>query len=283
MPARGAISVAGRSSPPAGALAWSARLLVATSWISGAIFAAYILAFFGGTAAAGLAERWNGSLPGLFDRRNLIASIAIGLHFLAGGILLLLGPVQLIGAVRRRAPALHRQLGRAYVVAAALAGVGGLAFIFGRGTIGGPIMDVGFGVYGALMLLCAIMAFNTARHRQYEQHRAWAIRLFALTIGSWLYRMEYAFWFLAAGGIGHNRGLNGWFDAVMVFFFYIPNLAVAELFIRALRRRRDPRFDAGIAVMATAASVFIIAATWSFTARRWLPGIVEGAAAFAAA
>ncbi|CCV13954.1 hypothetical protein MESS4_610061 [Mesorhizobium sp. STM 4661] len=62
-------SVVGRQAArPAGgphgaALRWSARLLVAASWISGAIFAAYIIAFFGGVALAGAGERWNESLP----------------------------------------------------------------------------------------------------------------------------------------------------------------------------------------------------------------------------
>ena len=42
---------------PLRGLLWSARLLVATSWISGFLFGTYILLFFGGTALAGTAER----------------------------------------------------------------------------------------------------------------------------------------------------------------------------------------------------------------------------------
>ncbi|APO76998.1 hypothetical protein AM571_PA00111 (plasmid) [Rhizobium etli 8C-3] len=50
----------------------------------------------------------------------------------------------------------------------------------GQGTIGGRLMDVGF------------------RHlrRVDGVARAWAFRLFSLTIGSWLYWMEYGLWFL---------------------------------------------------------------------------------------
>ncbi len=45
------------------ALRWSARLLVAASWVSAAIFAAYILDFFGGVAVGGDSQRWNEALP----------------------------------------------------------------------------------------------------------------------------------------------------------------------------------------------------------------------------
>ncbi|CCV13953.1 DUF2306 domain-containing protein [Mesorhizobium sp. STM 4661] len=214
--------------------------------------------------------------PDLYDGRSLLATAAIGAHFIAGGVLLLLGPVQLIGGVRRAVPWLHRWLGRIYVISAGLAGLGGLGFILEKGTIGGPLMDVGFGLYGALMVLCATMAYVHARSGRYERHRAWAIRLFALTIGSWLYRMEYGAWFLLSGGLGTGSGFTGWFDAIMMFFFYVPNLIVAELFIRARRRDRGAVVSLGAATLLLAASAFIIFATWSFTARNWGPGMISG-------
>src|SRR3546814_5621501 len=99
-------------------------------------------------------------------------------------------------------------------------------------------MDIGFAIYGALMILCAERAFTHARQRRFDAHRAWAIRLFALTVGSWLYRMEYALWYLVMGDLGTDH-FRGWFDAIMTFFFYIPNLAVAEFFIRAGTGKRS--------------------------------------------
>src|SRR3546814_11556108 len=90
----------------------------------------------------------------------------------------------LFRSIRRAAPRLHRWLGRLYVGAAAIAGVGGLGFILVKGTIGGTVMDIGFAIYGALMILCAERAFTHARQRRFDAHRAWAIRLFALTVRS---------------------------------------------------------------------------------------------------
>lgn len=258
---------------------WSAALLFTTSWISGLVFAAYIVAFFGGVLLAGAGERWNESLPGLYDRASPMAIVAIGVHLVAGAVLLLLGPVQFIGRLRRSVPALHRWLGRLYVVSAALAGVGGLGFILAKGTVGGPVMDIGFALYGALMVMCAGLAFFHARARRVTQHRAWAIRLFALTVGSWLYRMEYGAWFLVAGGAGTGRGFTGWFDMVMAFFFYIPNLIVAEHVIRSHRSSQGALARIGSATLMVAASIFIAFVTWIFVngawGRRMISGLME--------
>jgi len=258
------------------ALRWSARLLVVVSWIGGAIFAAYIVAFFGGMALGGAAGRWNESLPGLFDPVTPIAVGAIGAHFIAGSVLLLLGPVQLIGAVRRRLPALHRWLGRVYVISAGLAGLGGLVFIAVRGTVGGTVMDIGFGLYGVLMVLCAWMAFVRARAGRFDAHRAWAIRLFALTVGSWLYRMEYGSWFLLTGGVGVGRDFSGAFDMVMAFLFFLPNLLVAEFFIRARQGQRGSLATLGASAALLAASGLVAVVTFVFTRGAWGQRMASG-------
>ncbi|MDB5703672.1 MAG: hypothetical protein JWN66_788 [Sphingomonas bacterium] len=256
-------------------LRWSARFLVAISWFSAALFGAYILAYYGGAIHAGAPQRWNETLPRLYEAATPLATLAIGAHFATGGILLLLGPIQLIGAIRRRVPAVHRWLGRLYVLAAAIAGTGGLTFIATKGTVGGAPMDLGFGLYGLLMVIAAAQTYRHARARRIEVHRGWAIRLFALAIGSWLYRMEYGFWFLAVGKTGHASDFTGWLDMVMAFFFYLPNLAVAELFIRARRTASVPARGLA-AVVLFAATAFLTLATWVFANNFWLPGIRTG-------
>lgn len=253
----------------------AATLLVAACWVSSALFGAYILAFYGGTAASDPA-RWNETLPRLHEAATPLANLAIGAHFATGGILLLLGPIQLIGTVRRAVPALHRWLGRLYVLAAGIAGAGGLGFILAKGTVGGAPMSLGFGLYGALMVVAAGFTYSHARARRLEQHRAWAIRLFALAIGSWLYRMEYGFWFLAFGRIGHTGTFSGWFDIVMAFFFYLPNLAIAEAFIRARRAASGTPLRLAATAVLLGAAAFVILATWEFAGSYWLPGIASG-------
>lgn len=261
---------------PTSVVRWSGGALVAATWVSGALFGLYILLFFGGAVAHGALDRWNESLDHLHPANAPAATAGIGFHFLAGGLLLILGPIQLIGRVRRAVPALHRWLGRLYVLSAGIAGIGGLTFILVNGTIGGPVMNVGFGLYGALVASSALIAYAHARARRFDRHRAWAIRLFALVVGSWLYRMEYGFWLMAFGPIGHAHDFRGPFDAVMAFFFYLPNLMVAEFFIRGRRDSGTVAMKAGASLVLLAATAFVVTATIYFTANYWGPGMVSG-------
>lgn len=252
----------------------SGTALVAVSWISAAAFGLYILAFYLGALPSGHMARWNDNLTGLYEKGNVGALLAMSAHLATGAIILLLGPVQLIGSVRRRWPALHRWLGRVYVLTALIAGIGGLGFILFRGTIGGGPMNVGFGLYGALMILASMETWRHARAGRYQVHRAWAIRLFALAIGSWLYRMDYGFWLTAAHRIGHREDFHGPFDVVMAFFFYLPNLAVAELFLRARRSFSHPAFRISAGVVLNLATLIVALGSYYFIRFYWGPGIL---------
>lgn len=255
-------------------LRWTCIALVATVWVSATLFGLYILAFYAGALAESDMQAWNEVLPGLYESRTPAATAGIGLHFAAGGLILVLGCIQLIGRIRARFPAVHRWLGRVYVAASLLAGIGGLIFIAVKGTVGGTVMDIGFSLYGVLMIVCAVQTYRTARARRVEVHRAWALRLFALAIGSWLYRMDYGFWLLLSDGWGHTEDFRGPFDIVMAFFFYLPNLLVVEAFIRARRKTASPALRLLAAGVLAAATGFLLLGTYFFTAMLWGPAIL---------
>jgi hypothetical protein len=252
--------------------------LVVTVWVSVTLFGVYILAYYAGAIAENDLPAWNAVLPRIYEPRTTAATVAIGAHFFAGGVILLLGCIQLIGGVRNRYPGFHRWCGRVYVSASLLAGVGGLGFIVAKGTVGGPIMSVGFGLYGVLMILCAVQTYLHARARRIDVHRAWALRLFALAIGSWLYRMDYGFWLLLSGGIGHTEDFHGPFDRLMAFSFYLPNLVVVELFLRG----RVPTASGASRRLATGALLvatgFLLLGTYFFTTQLWGPAILAAVA-----
>jgi hypothetical protein len=256
------------------AVRWSGTALVAASWMSAALFGAYIFAFYLGAIPSRNFEIWNQNLPGIYDRNHTAALVAIGAHMLVGAILLILGPIQLIGGLRRRWPALHRWLGRIYVASGALAGIGGLIFIATKGTIGGPAMSVGFGLYGVLMVVSSAQAWRYAAARKFDRHRAWALRLFALAIGSWLYRMDYGFWLIGANGLWHQGDFHGGFDAFMAFFFYLPNLAVVELFLRGQRPRPSRMLLGASAALLALAAIVVAVGTYYFLRFYWGPAIL---------
>ena len=114
-----------------------------------------------------------------------------------------------------------------------------------------------------------------ARARRVEAHRAWALRLFALAIGSWLYRMDYGFWMLLADGAGHTEDFSGVFDKVMAFFFYLPNLLVVEAFVRARRTAAPPAVKLAGAAVLVGATGFLLLGTYYFTKLYWGPAILD--------
>ncbi len=263
-------AIAEDSGPPAwtaAALRVAAIALVAMVWISSAIFGTYIIAYYGGAIPANTLEDWNAQLPRLFEAETPMASAGIGAHFFAGAVLLLLGPVQLIGQVRAKRLAVHRWIGRIYAFAAFAAGVGGLTFIATKGTVGGWPMTIGFSLYGAGMIIASLETVRHAMARRIDVHRGWAIRLFALAIGSWLYRMCYGFFYLIAGpeNPGHTQEFSGWFDHVMDFAFFIPPLIVAEMFVRARSSRATAAGRMATSTALTLGAVFVGLATFFFT------------------
>ena len=249
--------------------------LVATVWISTIIFGLYILTFYALALFNGETMQWNEVLPDLYDSNNRSATIGIGIHFIAGGIILILGCIQLINPIRIKYPTFHRLVGRLYIIASLTAAIGGLTFIFLKGTIGGLVMDIGFSLYGILMFIAAIETIRHARKKQFEKHRAWALRLFALALGSWLYRIDYGFWLLLADGVGHTDTFSGLFDQVMSFFFFIPNLIVAEIVIGKLEFFKKPIIQLIGAFLLFMVSIFLTIGSYYFIKHLWGPAIME--------
>jgi len=258
------------------ALTWSSRALGASVWASASLFGLYILGFYALAAVSGDLVRWNRVLPELFVAGDHAANAGMGLHFLGGGLLLVLGSIQFVPALRAAMPTLHRALGVVYVLSALAAGVGGLVFIALRGCVGGWVMDVAFAGYGLAMLVAAGQTARFGIARRPQVHRAWAIRLYALAVGSWLYRMDYGFWVLLTDGLGHADGFRGWFDYVMDFWFYVPNLVVAELYLRADDAALPGWAQAVGAAVLVACTGFVLLGSYFFALHYWVPGILTG-------
>ncbi|MBQ2262692.1 MAG: DUF2306 domain-containing protein [Loktanella sp.] len=168
---------------------------------------------------------------------NIPANTGMFSHMLLGALITLLVPLQLIRPLRQRLPGVHRWTGRLITLAAAITALGGLAYIALRGTIGGAAMDAGFTLYGALMLLAAVQTYRHARARRIDKHKAWALRLFWLVLGSWLYRVQYGLWYVATDGLWSTPEFTGGFDLVQNFAFYLPYLIGVEIYLRRFSSR----------------------------------------------
>ena len=99
-------------------------------------------------------------------------------------------------------------------------------------------MDVAFALYGLCVLVCSVQTVRFARSRDFATHREWALRIFVLAMGSWLYRMQYGVWFAVMGDTGIGENFSGPFDYFQDFAFFVPYLLGVEVYIRHQRAGR---------------------------------------------
>lgn len=224
--------------------------------IGQAAFIWMILAHFGRRTLTGDFAGWNdkplikGYAPG-DDAGNVMFAV----HVLLAAVVTLSGLMQLIPALRRRAPALHRWNGRVFLVVAVVMAVGGLWLTWGRETYLSLISAVAVSVDGALILIFAALAWRTAVQRDFEAHRRWAMRAFLAVNGVWFLRVGLMAWALSTGGLGMNKTLSGPADIVLQFGAYLIPLALFEAYWRAGRSPRPGVQRLTVAAMALAAAV----------------------------
>ena len=164
-----------------------------------------------------------------FHKRFDLIPVPATMHVLGGGTVLLLGSFQFIGAIRRRYPTLHRNMGRLYLIGILIGGLGGL--VLAPQSSGGLTAHFGFGVLAVAWLFSGAQAFIAIRDGRVAEHRAWMLRNFSMTFGAVTLRLYL--------------GLFSAFDVpfesaypVVAWLAWVPNLILVEWY---LALRRDPR------------------------------------------
>lgn len=164
------------------------------------LFAAYVLAFYGGAAWRGDLPAWrqvlsHGHVPG-----DALGNAVLALHLAFTVLIVASGLLQLLPPLRRHLPALHRWNGRLYLLAAAALSLGGLVMMWTRGTVGDLSQHLGTSFNALLILACAVLAWRAARARQFEVHKRWALRLVLAVSGVWFFRILLMGWLVAHQG-----------------------------------------------------------------------------------
>lgn len=228
------MNTASRHSP---AFLWTGRLFYYAALVGLAIFGVYILLRATGATFQNFSQ-WGSLFTGTSLRTSeRLASVGIGMHYFMGAVLVLAWPILFSSHIRARHRRVHRWTGRVYVSAGLLAGIGGMSFILAHD---GGAPHIAFAIWGSVMMLSAALAYVHARAKRFDLHRAWAIRLFAMVLGSWIFDLEYRAWEDLAGGAGIGQpGAPGVFDYAINYLFFVPNLLVAEFFIRNQHRRMN--------------------------------------------
>ena len=168
---------------------------------------------------------------------NSFKTVWLVVHVAGAATALLVSPLQLIPRIRRGMPALHRWLGRIYVLSCTVGGIAGVPLAFGSAA--GPIATAGFGLLAVAWLVTTLRGWRAGFGKRIADHRAWMIRSFSLTYAAVTLRIYLAI--LPTLPLAFIDGYRA-----IAFLCWVPNLLVAELFLRRwqLRSRLQARLQA---------------------------------------
>lgn len=159
-------------------------------------------------------------------------------HVAGAATALLIGPLNFLPAIRRRAPRIHRWIGRTYVLSCLAGGLAGL--IVATKSFAGPVATAGFGSLAICWIIANSQGWLTARARRFADHRAWMIRSFAMTFGAVTLRL-----YLPLIPLFHISFVEGY--RAISFLAWVPNLIIAEMYLRGVIKldlRKPPRVAA---------------------------------------
>lgn len=150
-------------------------------------------------------------------------------HFFAGGLALALGVWGFRRDILARHKALHRRLGKLYVLLVLMSGTTGLAMA--AFSMAGITAHFGFGMLAVLWLTTTMLGWHRIHKlKDVAAHRRWMVRSYALTCGAISLRVQ----------LGPLAMYFEDFDTafkIVSWSAWVPNLLFAEWWLR----RRRPR------------------------------------------
>lgn len=152
-------------------------------------------------------------------------------HITTSIVALVIGPFTLSAKFRERNINRHRIVGRIYIVGILLGGVSGLYLSFY--ATGGLVAKLGFGLLSVFWLTSAYQALHRVK---IKDHRNWMIRNYALTFAAVTLRIWLPL-FIVLFGIEQFELSY----AIIAWLAWVPNVIVAELFIR--KRRNKGKYE----------------------------------------
>jgi hypothetical protein len=256
------------------ALDASAKLWFLVTALGQWLFAAYVAAYFGplllrdGIDGLRATELANGFIPG-----DTVGNFAVAGHLVLAAFIMSAGPLQLIPQIRARFPALHRGLGRSYMLSVVASGAAGLYLIWTRPLFGPLVNNIATSLDGVLIIAFAAIALRYAIARDISTHRRWALRLFMVASSVWFLRIGFRVWTFLTGGVGiDDKTFSGPFVFGWHFGQYLLPLAILEIYLRA----RDAGSAAARLTVAgglLVVTVLMAIGIFLVTTKSWLPRI----------
>lgn len=256
------------------------RFSAATWWVVAivghVVFGAYIIATYGAATLHADTAAWNRVWPTGYMPDKPIGNLIVAIHVLLASVVAIFGPLQLVPALRRHAPWFHRWNGRIYVTVAIVVGLAGLAMMATERSFVGASQNVNVAINGVLLIVCAVLAWHRARARDFAAHRRWALRLFVLAAGVWLFRIGLSAWIAVNGGIvGFDpRTMQGPALFTLALGEWVIPLLILEAYLSAEKARSAAAryIVAVLLLVSTAATGFGV---YRATIGMWLPPMLS--------
>ncbi len=177
---------------------------------------------------------------------NITAFYLMAWHMVFGAMMNFISPYQVYLGLSRKKKAWHKYIGMSNIAIAFFgATVGSLYFsLYYDENVGvglQPYIYQPGAMYGVVMFYVIYKLIQTLVRRDFVAHKEWAIRLFILAIGSWLFRVTIGMY-----ATGHTIGLGGILPGQTAFGifnswgFYVTPLVIYEVY---LRLRRAGHYD----------------------------------------
>jgi uncharacterized membrane protein YozB (DUF420 family) len=210
---------------------------------TGLLLLAFVPVLAGSLRIAQLA----GDGPVTPDNARFVAMpVPVIVHIVGASVYCVLGAFQFVPGFRRRRPGWHRVAGRVLVpcgLAAALAGLW-MAVYYDLPAVDGELVLVFRLVFGSVMVASLVLGAVAVLRRDFDRHRAWMIRAYAIAQGAGSQAVTNLPWLLL---VGAPREFP---RAMFMLAGWVINLAVAEWIIRRQHRTARPSRSALVGVEA---------------------------------
>jgi uncharacterized membrane protein len=154
---------------------------------------------------------------------NTFWNIGFYMHIIFGGIALFIGWAQFSPKMRNRRMALHRKLGKVYVVAVLLSALAGI--YIGFFATGGWVSSTGFICLGIVWFYTTLKAYLYIKHGEIEQHQKMMVYSYAACFAAVTLRIWLPILTMVYGDFSKAYLVVAW-------LCWIPNLLVAYLITR---------------------------------------------------
>jgi len=148
-------------------------------------------------------------------------------HIVLGGLALLIGWTQFSKKLRKNRMALHRAIGKVYVIAVLISGTCGI--YIGAFATGGIISKTGFISLGIIWLASTLLAFKAIKNKKIERHERLMIISYAACFSAVTLRLWLPILTAFTGEFISAYRIVAWLS-------WVPNLVVAYFLINRADR-----------------------------------------------